>query len=450
MASFEIPFEYLLVAIESTRGTPEAAPTRHLNLKGTIAPRKARYHPSESRGTLAQSYRSVDARKWSEWDGEGPLDIYTLPMILNAIVAGGIDGSGATDASLTTALTGDNNDIVFTAVTGGNTGNSIGVQYIDPDANDSPLNVDVDGRIIKVYLATDADGDITSTADEIKAAIAAHPAANALVETADAAANDGSGVVTEMGATYLSGGAGTEVTTPDGATLSRLWTFTPTMTADDLEALTLWWGDPNIQAFRAAFCMPDELSIDAVASGDDGVTISLSGQGQFPSKVSDPVVPSMLAAPLLMPGKMQVWIDTDTIGTTEITGRVVEAHIVVPSGVSRKWLAAGPTSDLSFTSIGRDLRQPELRIVFELPDMTQYDQYVAGTVLKVRVRLNGSLIEAGFYYYVDFDIYGPFDSTAWGENAGSNRTMELTILGEYDDDAGYDYCFRIQSDREEL
>ena len=446
----EIPFEALLAKIESARGTAEAAPNLYLNLAGMITPRKERYRPDESRGTLAEYYRSVDARKWSDWEGEGGLDVYTLPVILNTLVAGGIDGSGATAATLTTALTGDNNDLLFTAVVGGNTGNTISVKYTDPEANDQALGVNVDGRAIEVFLATGVAGAITTTGDELKAAIAAHPVASTLVTCEDAALNDGSGIVTAMAATFLTGGAGTEVTTPDGATLSRLWTFTPTMTADDLEALTLWWGDPNVQLFRAGYCMPDELTISADAAGSDGVTMGLSGMGLFPSKVADPVVPDMMNAPLLMPTAMQVWIDTATIGSTALTGRVVSAEVTVPSGITRKWLAAGPTSDLSFSRIGRDKRHAELRLVLEVPDMTQYDQWVAATTLKVRVRFNGSLIEAGFYYYVDFDIYGPFDALEWGENEGSNRTVELTILSEYDATAGYDFCFRVQNDRDAL
>ena len=446
----EIPFEYLLAEIEGTRLTAEAAPSRYLNLAGTITPRKARYRPEESRGTLAKSYRSVDARKWSDFEGEGPLDVYTLLMILNAIVAGGIDGTGATDATLTTVLDGANNDIVFTAVTGGPVGNTISVEYIDPEGNDKALDVDVDGRAIKVYLATGVAGAITTTSTLLQAAIAAHPVASTLVTTANSGADDGSGVVTEMGATHLAGGAGADVTTPDGATNSRLWAFVPNMTADDLDAMTLWWGDPNVQAFRAGGCMLDELTITADASGDDGVTLSLSGQGLFPGKVADPVVPDMLAAPMLMPTATQVWIDETTIGSGPLTGRVVSAEVKVPGEIARKWLAAGPTSDLSFSSVGRGKRQIEVKLVLELPDMTQYDQWVAATSLKVRVRFNGPLIEAGFYHYVDVDVYGPFDGMEWGENQETNRTVELTILSEYDTTAGYDWCVRVQTDREAL
>ena len=50
-------------------------------------------------------------------------------------------------------------------------------------------------------------GSITSTGDDIKAAIAAKAEANALVGTADKSGNDGSGIVTVMAATNLAGGS---------------------------------------------------------------------------------------------------------------------------------------------------------------------------------------------------------------------------------------------------
>jgi hypothetical protein len=446
----EIPFEALLMAIEGTRGTPEAAPTRYLNLAGTITPRKERYRPDESRGTLAEYYRSVDARKWCDWEGTGPLDVYTLLTILNTLVAGGIDGTGAVAATLSTNLTGTNNDIDFTAVTAGGVGNTISVEYIDPLGNNQVLGVNVDGRAIDVYLATGAGGAITTTGDLLKAAILAHPVASTLVTCADKAGNDGSEVVTAMAATHLAGGTGADVTTPGGGTDSRLWTFAPTMTSDDLEALTLWFGDPNVQVFRAGYCMPDELTISGDASGTDGVTMSVNGQGLFPAKVADPVVPAMLSAPMLMPTAMQLWIDTATIGSTPVAGRLISAEVTLPSGISRKWLAAGPTSDLSFSKIGRGKRHAELALRFEVDDMTQYDQWVAATSLMTRVRFNGSLIEGALYYYVDFDIYGPFDGMEWGENEGTNRTLDVTILSEYNAVAGYDWCVRVQNNRDAL
>lgn len=231
-----------------------------------------------------------------------------------------------------------------------------------------------------------------------------------------------------------------------------IWDFAPTMNADDLQSMTLYWGDPGVQEFQTAYNMVDELSITADDSGTDGVTMAVSGQGYFPSKTGPAAVPTMLLSPLLAPAAMEVWIDSAlAIGTTRVVGRVVSAEITVPSGVTRKWTAVGPGAGLDFAGIGRGKRHAELKLVLEVPDMTQYDQWVAETVLKARVRLNGpaivsyGLVPASAYYFTEFDIYGPFDTLDWGEHEGTNRTIEVTILSEYDASAGYDWRLRVQN-----
>ncbi len=107
-------------------------------------------------------------------------------------------------SSLSTDLEGGDNDLVYTSKLAGTAGDAITIAYIDP-GEIAALSIVVTGTNIVVNLAHDGSG-ITTTADEIKTAIANLPAAHALVGTADKAANDGSGVVTAMAATALTGG----------------------------------------------------------------------------------------------------------------------------------------------------------------------------------------------------------------------------------------------------
>lgn len=119
--------------------------------------------------------------------------------------------TAAASATLTTSLTGTNNDLVFTAASSGTFGNRVRVAYLDPGANDATLSVAVVGdtsfETINVSLATNGSGTITSTAAQVQAAIEAHADASGLVTIAAAGGNDGSGVVTALAATALSGGA---------------------------------------------------------------------------------------------------------------------------------------------------------------------------------------------------------------------------------------------------
>lgn len=325
----EITFEYLMGALEAIKGTPIAVPTHYLNMAGTITPRHERYRPDEARGTLAEYNRSVIVRKWSEWEGEGPADVYTIVPFLEMLVK--------------------------------------------------------------------APGAIA---------------------------------------------------TPGGGTNSRTHTYAPTMNADNLKSATFYWGDPGTQAFQADYGMIDELTLTADASGEDGVRMSAKGMAHFPSKTAPGSLPSMLNAPLLAPADMQLWIDSvSAIGTTEITGRLISAEVMIPSGVTYKYIATGPTGSQEFGLIGRKKRHAEMNLVFELASATQYDLWAAHTSLKARLRFNGPIIEGSLRHYINVDIYGPFDTADWGDLEGSNRTVALNILSEYDTSAGYDFAVVVQNDR---
>jgi hypothetical protein len=115
-------------------------------------------------------------------------------------------GGTSIKAAMTTALTGANNDMTFTADTAGVGGNSITVRYVDPAAISQSLGVVVAGSAITVNLATDGAGAITSTAAQVKTAIEASGPAAALVDVANAGGDSGAGVVTAMAVTPLAGG----------------------------------------------------------------------------------------------------------------------------------------------------------------------------------------------------------------------------------------------------
>ena len=107
--------------------------------------------------------------------------------------------------TLTTALTGTNNDLVWTAKDPyyGLLSDAISITYKDPLGASKAIAIDVFGSGIVVWLATNASSVITSTGDTIKTALGNHVLANSMVSAVDAASNDGSGVVTALASTRL-------------------------------------------------------------------------------------------------------------------------------------------------------------------------------------------------------------------------------------------------------
>lgn len=110
-------------------------------------------------------------------------------------------------AELTTALTGDDNDLIIRAKRGGTAGNAITIAFVDPGDNDIPLSVAAVGTDIVVTLETDGTGDIVSTAREVADAINGSSAAYSLVYAVLASGNDGTGVVTALAEAPLTGGS---------------------------------------------------------------------------------------------------------------------------------------------------------------------------------------------------------------------------------------------------
>lgn len=113
----------------------------------------------------------------------------------------------AVKSTLTTALTGVSNDVVFTAKNK-YSDNSIKIAYIDPAGNSQPLRLELNraDNTITILLATGAGGAITSTANDIIALVNSHLSTKDMVVASLPTAEVGTGVVTALSATAMTGG----------------------------------------------------------------------------------------------------------------------------------------------------------------------------------------------------------------------------------------------------
>lgn len=109
-------------------------------------------------------------------------------------------------ATLTTALSGANNDLLFTARAPGASGNAITIRYDATLTGDHALSVSVSGSAITVILQEETGAIVYPTATVLRAAVVASSAAMALVSCDLAPSNSGAGTVTAMAATHLAGG----------------------------------------------------------------------------------------------------------------------------------------------------------------------------------------------------------------------------------------------------
>lgn len=250
---------------------------------------------------------------------------------------------------------------------------------------------------------------------------------------------------------------GVTPTQPGLAASTYDWDFTPTMTSDDLEMATFWWGDPNMtNVFRGSYGFIDQMTVSSDASGTEGATLSLSGMTQYPAKVAAPTYPSQAFAPLIAGLNMEVFVDTSSpIGTTAVTGRVVSAQHVLAGEIKPKYVAAGPGAAKTYSRHGRGRRGLVTTVVMEIPDYTEIDLMLAeDTIVKLRVVHNGAFIENDgsddFYYGVTFDTYGPLRFAGWGELEGTNRTVTFEVHSQYDTTLGADWRIFVRNTKAAL
>lgn len=244
----------------------------------------------------------------------------------------------------------------------------------------------------------------------------------------------------------------TTPTTPGGGTNSRLWTFARDMDADDIETATLIW-NLHAQPLSSDYAFIDTLTLSNDASGEGGLTLDIAGTCHYPADIAVPTPAASIAGALMPSQLMSLYMDTSSgIGTTEVTGRLISATHVITTGVTYKFLGSGPAGTLEFTKTGRDgkVARCVTTLTLEVPDMTQYDLFTAGTHVKCRVRHNGALIEGSLYNYVQVDTYGVLKNLQWGENAGSNRSVTFTIESIKDSTLGSDYAVMVQNARTTL
>lgn len=141
--------------------------------------------------------------------------IFIMPenTVRNGRILKSLTGSGETGAvaSLTTAMTGTNNDIKLTAMEYGTGGNAITFAYTTGAPTSTPIVT-----VISNAISVQVQASVT-TANQVVTALKASVPAMGLVTVALASGNDGTGTIPgALTATALTGGSGTAVWTKAG------------------------------------------------------------------------------------------------------------------------------------------------------------------------------------------------------------------------------------------
>jgi hypothetical protein len=412
MPGAEIPFEQMDMVMETVRGTAVTPPDHRFNAVGTLVPKQTLYFPPDQIGVLAEYQRSEVVRRWAEWSMEGDLDVTKLAFLLNLVLA-----------PVSTAGTGGGRVTGYTGLVGGSgytTGANVAIAAPPAGGRQATATATVAGGVVTAIVTTDEGRGYTSP-----------PVAT----------------ITPVGA---GSGASVTVTVSAIGVLSKYWEFIRSMTVDNLKTATAYWGDPNVVIFQGAYATCDTFSIKNEATKEGAASFKMDGHSRFPTDLTGggiPALPSIAVGPVLINQAMELFIDNITAawGTTLISGRVAGIELKVTTGITYKYTATGPAGGVTFDHIGRKKTHPELSVEVEVADQVQYLIFKNATLQKVRVHINGPLIEGVLYNMVEIDIVGKLDLQDVGDVEGTNRTYKFMVSGEYNSGLASDLRVGVQT-----
>lgn len=154
----------------------------------------------------------------------------------------------------------------------------------------------------------------------------------------------------------------------------------------------------------------------AVANGD-GFTIS----GTFTAGITD-----RTRETIEVPGT-KVYLDTTSaIGTTEVVGRVISFSVNYNINSNGKRFMDNATGYSRF-GFGRTRLTGQIRLEFD--DRDEYDNWIAGTAQKIRIKQTGTTIDsgAGTTKYAQIDIY----NAQWDSMPDDDRNGNVTLTGTF-------------------
>jgi len=137
----------------------------------------------------------------------GARPVTTVRSSVIGVIGTAPDAQGLSKARLQMGSVSKKTALRWTAKQAGRDGNQISVRLRHPGAASMPLTISIRNQALTVSLASDAQGDLASTAKQIRDAVNAHVQASQLLDVALVNGSDGSGIMdTIPAAQFLSGG----------------------------------------------------------------------------------------------------------------------------------------------------------------------------------------------------------------------------------------------------
>ncbi len=231
---------------------------------------------------------------------------------------------------------------------------------------------------------------------------------------------------------------GVTATGDGGSPPAYPYNFTPTLAADDLKSMTLELGTPtlpyeidqvmaNSATFRFA---PDDAKyweMDVELMGRTLTQTAMTGSIAERSR-------ELIKAP-----GTKIYVDSSTIGSTQVTGRFIGGSITVNNNLDFKSFAEDENAPAA-NKVGRGSRTVDAQFTFEFDSDTEFANYRAAVPVErfIRIEREGTQIHGGSVVNkrARIDLNGFWSSVEPGYR-NNNKILTFGLGARYNTSSAY-------------
>jgi len=226
-----------------------------------------------------------------------------------------------------------------------------------------------------------------------------------------------------------------------------LYTFTPSLATDDLKSMTLEWNHVG-NAYKSTQVMVNSWTVRIDPDNEGGWMLDADllardlATASYTGSITDRGT-EVVKAPTT-----KLYIDDATIGTTQITAKLISASVTGNNNIHFKAFAEDESA-FAADKVGRGQRTYNAQLVLEFDDDAEFAKYraAAGTKRYVRLKSDGTQIHGSpaTPKYAQIDMNGYWESISWGNREG-NIIATFGLSCFYDATSGYDAKFTVLND----
>lgn len=243
----------------------------------------------------------------------------------------------------------------------------------------------------------------------------------------------------------VTGGAG-DSGTPEMFT----YTFTPTLASDDLKSMTLEYGTPTLP-YEANQVMVNSATFRFDPDNQTDWEMDVEAMARKPTQTAMTGAISERTRELIKGPGTLIYIDSSSIGSTQVTGRFIGGSITINNNLDFKAFAED-VDDYAANKVGRGDVTVDAQFTFEFDSDTEYALYRgtgAPTERLISVQRTGEIIHDAVRSKATFNLNGYWSSVT-PDYRNNNKILTFGLGARYNTSSAYALNAVILNDVETL